>query len=633
MCGIAGFIDFTHSGTRDVLQQMTDTLAHRGPDDQGLWMRTVANAQIGLGHRRLSIIDLSSEAAQPMRRAGVSIVFNGEIYNHDELRDDLQRLGHAFTTRSDTEVLLHAFMEWGPSCVKRLIGMFAFVLIDEPHHKAYLFRDRAGVKPLYIYRTQRTMLFASELKALHRHPAFAADLDESAFSRYFDYGYVPGTQCVFTDTEKIAPGSWSEVDLRTGAVSSTTYWSIGEHYDSERAAIRYEEALEQFAALFHSACTYRMVSDVPVGLFLSGGYDSTAVLASLAQTSTEPIRAFTIGFETGNNEVPQAEQIAATIGCEHRTYICTEDDARRIIPELPLIYDEPFADSSAIPTVLVSRFAAQHVKVALSADGGDELLFGYTSYQNLGRRMAQLTRMPRRSRRLVAAAIGAISALMPPAFIRRRHMLEGLAAAIHSDDQRMAVQLHVIARQLPKTYQQALFAGFRQAAAEYELFSVADSQPLNEAAAWDFGHYLSGDILVKVDRATMSTSLEGREPFLDHRLAEFAARLPAHYKFNGATQKRVLRDFVHRYVPAEIMAGPKRGFSVPVLKWLRAELSYLIDEHLSAERLADSGFLRPEAITPLVRSFRQNRLHYSPIIWKLLMFQMWFARWKRGEAW
>jgi len=627
MCGLTGFVDFGHGGDERILARMGDSMPHRGPDDRGHWIGNVGNGQVGLAHRRLSIIDLRPESAQPMAFEGYRIIYNGEIYNYVEIRSELQVLGHRFVTASDTEVLLHAFSEWGADCVHRLIGMFAFAILDEQRSMLHLVRDRVGIKPLYIHRKKGLVLFASEVRALHQHPAFCPRVDPVGFSQFFDYGYVPSGRSIFQDTVKLMPGTVQSIDLHTGATVTGRYWNIEDQYRRERLNINYADALDRLGELIGSACQYRMIADVPVGVFLSGGYDSTAVLASLKKTSDAPIKAFTIGFETGNNELPQARQIAKHLGCEHHTYVCTEADARGIIPDLPEIYDEPFADSSAIPTVLVSRFAAAHVKVALSADGGDELFLGYDSYAVLGRRLARLGRLPRLMRRWLAAALQSAAAAVPKARVQRRHLLRGLASALDEDNATMARRLHILARQLPQDYRDRLFVGFREASCEGAMLAVNAFDPLDEAASWDYGHYLVDDILVKVDRATMSTALEGREPLLDHRLAEFAARLPRSYRYDGSVRKRILRDYVHTYVPREIMDAPKRGFSVPVLPWLRGELAGLLDEYLSEDALRVSGLFRPAAIAPLVGNFRAGRLHYSPLIWKLLMFQMWYRRW------
>ena len=631
MCGLAGFIDFNRQGSAETLNAMTDSLSYRGPDDRGVWLGEVGSTHVGLGHRRLSIIDLSNAAAQPMVFGHLRVVFNGEIYNHAEVRVRLEGLGHSFHSESDTEVLLHAYAQWGVSCVDVLIGMFAFVIVDEANRVAHFFQDRAGVKPLYLYRRNGLVLFGSELKALHPHPGFTPEVNAQAFSRFFDFGYVPAGQAIFNETTRLAPGTRCSLDLTTGELETERYWAIDDFYHDDKLTLSYAQATNQLEELLHSACRYRMVADVPVGLFLSGGYDSTAVLASLSDAQNtsqrDPIEAFTIGFETGNNELPQATRIAETLGANHHAYVCTEADARAIIPQLPEIYDEPFADSSAIPTTLVSRFARQQVTVALSADGGDELFYGYTSYAHLGRRLARLKHVPVPMRKICAAGLRAAVSATPASLIRHRQMFDGLAVALDSSDKAMARKLHVVARCLPRDYQRALFRGFAQAEAEQSLLSPHADELLDEAAAWDYGHYLVGDILTKVDRATMSASLEGREPLLDHRIAEFAARLPEAYKLQGAIQKRVLREVVHRRVPADVMAGPKRGFSVPVLKWLREDLSHLVETHLSEEALNRSGSFQTRAVRQVVSDFMAGRLHYSPLIWKLLMYQMWHQRW------
>lgn len=626
MCGIVGIIDFNRSTSEATLAKMTKSLAHRGPDDAGVWMAQLPQAQVGLGHRRLSILDLRPDAAQPMRHGSCIITYNGEIYNFAEIKENLSQKGHIFKTNSDTEVILHSYKEWGVQCCEKFIGMFAFVIIDEERGRAHLVRDRTGVKPLYIWREANFTAFASELKAFFEHPRFSPSLDGAGLSHYFDHGYVPSGDSIFQNVEKIRPGHYSTVDLVTGQLTSVAYWTIRDKLKAASKHLEYGECLDQFTNELFAACRYRTVSDVPIGVFLSGGYDSAAVMASLSMAQEEPVKAFTIGFDSGNNEVPQAKEIARHLGCDHHTYMCREMDAQAIIPQLPDIYDEPFADSSAIPTTLVSQLASEHVKVVISADGGDELFFGYRSYAQLGRRIARLSRIPRRSRRLAAELLFLAGERTPKRFVQKIHMLKGLSRAIQENDRQMALNLHHAAKELPDVYRAALFKGFRWGRTELSIFEGQDHS-VAQAALWDYENYLVEDILVKVDRATMSASIEAREPLLDHKLAEFAAQLQPEYKMNRDTQKRILKDYVHKHIPKRIMEAPKRGFSVPVLEWLKGDLAYLIDDYINPHALKDSEVFHVNGVMRLVKDFKRGRLHYEPLIWKILMFQMWHRRW------
>lgn len=387
MCGITGFIDFSKKQNKITLEKMVETLKHRGPNNNGAILYEDEYAYVGLGQTRLAIIDVSDDGNQPMEYMHFSIVFNGEIYNFEEVKKELILLGHKFTSNSDTEVILHAFEEWKTKCVHKFIGMFAFVIYDKHNNIIHAFRDRAGVKPFFYYQKNGVFMFASELKAFHQHPYFVKEIDIDALSAYFDYGYVPSPYCIFEDTYKLDPGNFFELNIKKNELKVTEYWNSDSFYAMPKLTLDYTEAKSELKTLLKSAYNYRMVSDVPVGVFLSGGYDSTSVAAILQDTSPSKIKTFTIGFESGNNEAPYAKENAAYMGTEHHEYYCTEKEAKGIIHDLPFYYDEPFGDSSAIPTTLVSQFAKKEVTVALSADGGDEVFCGYNSYLDLDKKM------------------------------------------------------------------------------------------------------------------------------------------------------------------------------------------------------------------------------------------------------
>jgi asparagine synthase (glutamine-hydrolysing) len=627
MCGICGYID--HKGNADlaVLESMSATLRHRGPDDLGNEVFTTEHASVGLGHTRLAVLDVSKAGHQPMHYGQLSIVLNGEIYNFMEIRDELMALGHRFVTRSDTEVILHAFAQWGDECVSRFIGMFAFALYDREQESLTFVRDRAGVKPFFYYRKDHLFLFASELKAFHRHPGFRKEVDERSAKLFMDFGYVPAPHTIFRDCYKLEPGHMLTYHLGKGEITGTRYWDVMEHYRKPALEIPYPEALERLEDIFRSAFSYRMVSDVPVGVFLSGGMDSTAVTALLQEGRTEKLRTFTIGFEEGNNEAPEAREISRVLGTDHTEYICTSREAQEIIPTLPDFYDEPFADASAIPTILVSQLARKAVTVALSADAGDELFAGYVDHATFMNSMARLDRVPPGLRPLAGGLAGGVAGLLPKGNLKRKVTV--LSKVLRSPEERIPqVLLRNFLEMGTRERRQLMHTGENHLPTIFEedLGKIRDR--LSMALAIDYRMYLQNDILTKVDRATMSVALEGREPLLDHRILEFAARLPSDYKY-GEIQKRILKDTVYRYVPQELMDRPKAGFSVPVFSWLRGDLSYLLDEFLEMNRVREAGLFRDVHVHALKKAYLQGKKVNPLTLWKILQYQMWYWRWMR----
>jgi asparagine synthase (glutamine-hydrolysing) len=626
MCGIAGFIDFNNTSDRIVLQEMVQTLDHRGPDDFGAEVFSHTNCTIGFSQSRLSIIDLSQGGHQPMHLDNLSVVFNGEIYNYKEIKSDLVKLGHNFQTGSDTEVILHAYQQWGTQAVKRFIGMFAIVIFDREKNKVVFIRDRAGVKPFYVYAHNGVFLFASELKAFHPHPKFQKEIHQEALVKYMQYGYIPSPLCIFKNTYKLEPGCIEEIDLNTQQKKLDRYWSVASFYKKDKLVMDYHEAKEELLKLFKSAFNYRMISDVPVGVFLSGGYDSTLVASVLQAEQSEQLKTFTIGFEEGNNEAPYAKETAAYLGTDHTEHICTTKEAQEIIPELPTFYDEPFGDSSAIPTTLVSRVAKQQVTVALSADAGDEVFAGYNSYQALEDYLKKINSIPAIGKSLVAAGAGIANKLVSSSSLS--HKLAGLANGISNNPLEQSIRLYTEMGRTPRMLINGCF--------DFEVKSTLTNEPIDykgytdiidPVLSRDYIMYLQNDILTKVDRATMSVSLEGREPLVDHRIVEFAAQLPVDFKRDARGGKKILKDIVHQYVPKEMLERPKSGFSLPIYSWLKGDLAYLIEEYLNKEALERSGCWNVPFCLAQVNQFKKGTLHYSPFIWYLLMFQMWFKRW------
>lgn len=632
MCGIAGYIDFTKKSTYKELTLMTDTLTHRGPDGSGYLETKTEHANIGFGHRRLSIIDLSPLGKQPMEWNGNQIVFNGEIYNYAEIRRTLIELGHSFISNSDTEVLIHAYQEWKEACLEKFTGMFAFVLFDNSKNEIFIARDRMGVKPLFYYWKDGLFLFASELKAFQQHSGFKKELNKNAIATYLQYGNVPTTSCIFKNTQKVQPGNWIKIDLSNPDVKQQQYWSCYTYYNRPFSTITFEEAKFKAKELIEKSCKYRMVSDVPVGVFLSGGYDSTLVTAILQKESKQALKTFTIAVEDSVlNEAPYALEIAKHLGTDHHQFTCTAKEALEVIPQLAEIYDEPFADSSAIPTFLVSKMAKTKVTVALSADGGDELFAGYNRYDYLAKYTKTIGRLPAIVQKTGAKLMQLIPVRHLPFvknkynFHNRYEKLKGLLR--NSGTQNLMLSLSQ--QYFNNDLKEVLLFDFELEDGNYHKknTNTAHSTPLREMMAIDLETYLVDDILQKVDRATMYAGIEGREPLLDHTLFEFAAQLPDEYKYKNGIKKHILKELVYDFVPQKIMERPKMGFAIPIGKWMRNELSDDIKYHLSENFLEKQKLFHPQRVQQIVNSFYGGRKEYELKVWYLYIFQLWYCRW------
>jgi asparagine synthase (glutamine-hydrolysing) len=634
VCGIAGFCDYRGETDQDTLFRMTRVLSHRGPDDEGLFHDRSPLAQIGLGHRRLAVLDLSAAGHQPMRSADgrYVIVYNGEIYNFKEIADDLAGVGAVLRTSSDTEVILEAFARWGADAVHRFVGMFAFAIFDRKRGKLFLFRDRTGIKPLYYFRHGDLFLFASELKSFHEHADFEKDLDLGALELFLRYGFVPAPHTIFKHTYKLLPGHYLEIDLAKRSLDEKMYWSVLDAYNAPKLEISENEALQQLESLLISAFGYRMVSDVPVGVFLSSGYDSATVAAILQSQISGQLRTFTIGFrEQGFDEAPDARAVAEHLGTDHYEHYCSAKDAAGIISTLPEIYDEPFADASAIPTILVSRIAREHVTVALSADGGDETFAGYSRYTRHFDLVRRLASIPRPLARLLRPLIRPASRLPGIRSLTSMGTRADFVTGILGEENPNAVYRHKI--ELNYCTRDELDRIFRPTVpilpTAYDRFTELGPQndAIDRMLAIDYQTYLVDDVLVKVDRASMSVSLEGREPLLDHRIIEFAARLPSSFKYRNGIKKRILRELLHKYVPARLMDRPKKGFGAPIESWFRDEVKELLVDFLSESRLRADGLFDPaEVVRMRDRHLSADHEEFHRI-WILLVFQMWKERW------
>ncbi len=634
MCGIAGVWAATSRSAdemRGTVRAMRDALAHRGPDDAGEWV----DGPIAFGHRRLSIVDLTAQGHQPMRSEGgrYAICYNGEVYNFAALRDELHAAGHRFRGGSDTEVLLAAFVEWGvPDAVRRFVGMFAFAVWDAHERAMYLVRDRMGIKPLYVGRTPGgDLLFGSELKALLAHPGFRRTVAPSAMLQYLRYGYVPSPDSVFADAMKLAPGHWMRLSAAEAPWRPEPYWSLEESARAGTAAPfdgSIADAEDQLDELLRDAVRLRMIADVPLGAFLSGGIDSSLVVAVMQSLSTRPVRTFTIGFsEARYDEAPYARDIAGALGTAHTELQVTPDEAQAVIPMLPDMYDEPLADASQIPTHLVSALARQHVTVALSGDGGDELFGGYERYRLSGRIWRRLRPVPVGVRRVNAAVVRRMTATFPQIAGRRVSKFTKAADLIE------APGIEAVYRRLISTTG-APEALLRQPPAATRLDRVSDllANPVRTSCTErmmlaDAAAYLPDDLLTKLDRASMVVGLEGRVPLLDHRVAEFAWRLPLAWRTDERQGKVLLRRVLARYVPRPLFERPKMGFEIPIAAWLRGALRQWADDLLSPGSLQRGGFFDPRAVGRVWQAHRSGREDNGHLVWSLLMFEAWRQRW------
>lgn len=634
MCGITGFIDFNNNSSEAILRQCTDVMPHRGPDGSGYEFFQEDGYQVGLGHRRLSIIDLSTAASQPMWYKKFCIIFNGEMYNYAEVKTELEKEGHQFVTHSDTEVMLHAWEQWGVKMIDRFIGMFVFIIYDTEKKELYCFRDRPGVKPFYYYWHNGLFLFASELKCFHEHPQFSKVINLQAVKQFFQYGYILAPLSIFNNTHKLLPGHYLKFSSRERSFSINKYWDVYDAYNKPKLDITESEARKHTEELLISACKYRMVSDVPVGVFLSGGYDSTAVTALLQAHQPEKIKTYTIGFfEEDHNEAVYAKKVAEYLKTDHTEHYCTTKEAQEIIPDIPYFCDEPFGDSSIIPTTLVSQLARKEVTVALSADAGDEIFAGYQKYPLAIGLIRKMNAFPF----FMKKQAGRMLKYAPDALLVK--LAGNSAAAIKKQRfsrilQQKASTPAIMDVLLSQVYTNEQLDELLAHTTD-KAWSFFDSEhglneslgDLDKLLAIDYKTYLPDDILVKVDRAGMSTSLEGREPLLDHRLIEFVAQLPENLKMKGDNKKYLLKEIVHSYVPKEMMERPKMGFGVPVFNWLRNDLRYYADEYMSDAAFARHGLFQPSAVKHIMQQFYKGDRNYNSLFWYLLMFQMWYKRW------
>ena len=631
MCGLAGIV-LAHPGHPDerVLLAMRDAQSHRGPDEAGIHL----GEGVGLGHRRLSIIDLS-HGQQPMldEAAGLALIYNGELYNFQAIRAELEALGTAFTSQSDTEVVLRAWQQWGDACLQRLVGMFAFAVWDMRKRRIFLARDQLGIKPLhYGFTGAGDLVFASELKGLLAHPDVERQLDPQALEDYLALGYVPDPKCIYRGIRKLPAGHWLSWGAGEPDPVPRQYWDV----PFQRRDATEDEAVAQLRVLLDGAVKSQMIADVPLGAFLSGGVDSSAVVASMSRVSQQPVRTCSIGFDHGGfDETVYARQVAAHLHTQHLERRVSADDYA-LLDTLAAVYDEPFSDSSALPTYRVCELARGQVTVALSGDGGDENFAGYRRYRWHAWESKLRARLPHAFRKPVFGLLGRLypKADWAPRPLRAKTTLQALA---HDD---VEAYFHTVSTTSVAMRQRLYSAKFKRELQGYSALEVfrahaekaPTKHPLLLAQYLDIKTWLPGDILTKVDRASMAHSLEVRVPLLDHRLVEWASSLPPDLKLHGGTGKYIFKKALEPDLPAEVLYRTNMGFSVPLAAWLRGPLAQRSRDALLGGAVAASGYFEPAVLEQLLREHATGRADHSTTLWSLLMLDAFLRRMQQPAA-
>lgn len=613
MCGICGYRN-RNLIQNQLLVEMNDTMYHRGPNDSGTWEKQYDKYAVGFAQRRLSILDLSPLGHQPMlsQNQKIIITFNGEIYNYRVLREELIEKGYQFKSNCDTEVILAAYQEWGCDCLKRLNGMFALAIYDEENDRLLLSRDRIGKKPLYYYWNPNTQefVFASELKPIMKYPNFHKEVNQDAIGRLLCDKYIVAPDTIFQNTYKMIPGTY--LILEQNDISIQKYWDIvaEKEEQSKHLITEYDECKQELKKLLLQSVEDRMIADVPLGTFLSGGIDSTLVTAMSQTISSEPVQTFSIGFyDKERNEAPYAAEIAKYIGTNHHELYVGEPEILEMLDKLPFYYDEPFSDSSQLPTMLVSKLASEKITAALSGDGGDELFCGYKMYD--------WTYIAQK-----ADFLGNICVHVPGMKQLEKSMPTELRAFINNRDKNRKTQLYidVMIEEANK------LLGKDNQKIKYEQEDLLHYPNWQERRMLlDMQTYLPDEILAKTDRASMKYSLEVRCPLLDHRIIEQSFRIPHGYKYHKFDKKYILKDVTYDYVPKELLDRPKKGFGVPLRKWLRTVLKQQIEIYANADILKKQGIFVPNAVRELIgKQEKSDKIMYSSMLWSFYSFQRWY---------
>lgn len=649
MCGIAGFFSRKPCGSEEVMHEllacMGQRIGHRGPDDDGTYFDPQAG--YGVVFRRLAIIDVSPNGHQPMESHSgrYVIAFNGEVYNYKRIRAELEEAGNLPPLRggSDTEILLAAIEAWGvPDAVRRFNGMFGIAIWDKKDKKLFLIRDRVGVKPLYVGWFGDTLLFGSELKALKAHPAFKPEVDRDALALFLRFGYVPAPHSIYKNIVKARTGAILEIPM-SGEPREHVFWDPDEivaNGATNRFIGNEVEATAELDALLRDSIAMRMVADVPLGAFLSGGVDSSLVVALMQAQSDRPVKTFTIGFhESGYNEAVHAKEVASHLGTDHTELYVTGDEAMAVVPQLATMFDEPFADSSQIPTYLVSKLARQKVTVSLSGDGGDELFGGYNRYLLASKVWRTYSGLPKPGQKLAKVALTSLSPRFwdfayaafgwaMPASLRFGNISDKVTRLADALESESPLTLYSNLVSQWKNPNELVIGGKEPPTPISKAPVPVSSDDFRELMMLlDLKTYLQEDIMAKVDRASMAVSLESREPLLDHRVIEFAWRLPVSMRLSDGSTKKLLRNVLYQHVPKELIERPKQGFAVPMGDWIRGPLRDWAEALLDESRLKHEGYLQPALIRKKWNEHLSGKRNWHFYLWSVLMFQAWHEEW------
>lgn len=620
MCGICGFISHEEKIEEKILKKMNDTISYRGPNDEGYYLTELNNIQYGLAHKRLSILDISNLGHQPMfsKNREIAVVFNGEIYNFLEIKKDLLKKGYKFLSTSDTEVIVKGYEEYGIDIVNKLNGMFAIAILDKKNEELYLIRDHLGVKPLYFYIQNKDLVFASELKPIMAYPFFKKEIDLDSLNTYLYYGYISGEKSIFKNIYKLLPGHY--LKYKKGKIEINKYWSVKDAFLNKKVKNYSEEKWKEIIkSRLEKSIKERMVSDVPIGAFLSGGIDSSLIVSIMQSLSDKPIKTFTIGFNNLEyNEAEYAKKIADYLGTEHTEYYLDVEEAKNYINDIPLYYDEPFSDSSQLATMLVSKIAKEKVTVSLSGDGGDELFCGYSSYDHYLKLTKYLKifkiidKIPL-SKYIIKNLNNKYSHIFY--FTNFNNIINaGYLAYLNKN----SIIKKIKNKKIEKSY--------------LELNSITENIQ-EKAMLRDIINYLPNDILVKVDRASMAFSLESRAPFVDdYKFLELSFDIPHNLKYKNGEKKYILKQVLYDYIPKELVDRPKQGFGVPVINWLKKDLKYLLDKYLSEKYLREQNIFNEKDVKNILELFfkninkEYNGVYVNNLVWNLLVFQLWYDR-------
>ena len=616
MCGFVGYIYKNKHLSDDVFRKMNHSLDHRGPDDEGYFSHSYGEWEIGLAHKRLSILDLSQHGHQPMSFENLIMVYNGEVYNFGEIKKELTEFGYKFESTSDTEVILKSFHKWGRGAVEKFNGMFAIALFDKTKKELLLIRDRIGIKPLYYSFLDNDLIFASELKPLMASPYFEKEIDPYALNLFIHHGYITAPHTIFKNTYKLYPGGI--LTFRDGNIKIDSYWSIKDKYlarevDEQSTEV---EIVDKLDDLLKKSVEYRMISDVPFGSFLSGGYDSSLVTATMQELSNTPVHTFSIGFETPeHDEAVYAKDVAKYLGTDHTEYYFKAPEFDDVLRDMADYFDEPFADSSLLPSIIVSRLARKDIKVVLTGDGGDELFCGYNVYEGILRY---------KKFEAVSKILSHLNRFLP------------LKSMVSAYDKNWLKLLHFTDHQKIINHAfysfQVYFEGIlKNSLVEndnrfMDITKISDN--LQEANMLrDMINYLPEDILTKVDRATMSISLEARVPLLDHRIIEFSFNIPHHLKFKNGEKKYILKQLTHKKIPKQLLDRPKRGFTGPIDKWILGNFPEFSNEYFSEKFIVQQDIFEFSKIKSILENCKKtSKFPFKKYLWHLIVFQMWYKK-------